>query len=106
MPAKSQQGVRSQLEAGVLDAFPFLVDALGISALGLLVPSSLSLRWRVVVQLVLISVFALYVGFRLLSRLDPVWFESSPITPKQRTFGTAIGVVIIVTGSVGLITLA
>ena len=106
MPADKNQGVRSQLEAAVLDAFPFLIDALGISALGLLVPSSLSLRWRVMVHLLLISAFGVYLGYRLLKRLDPVWFASAPITSTQRVFGTALGVVIIVTGSVGLVTLA
>lgn len=106
MPTARSKGARSQLEDAVLDAFPFLVDALGISALGLLVPSSLPLRGRVVVQLTLISVFALYLAYRLLRRLDPVWFEGAPITSSQRAFGTALGVVVIVTGSVGLVALA
>lgn len=106
MASGRDQGVSSQLEAAVLDAFPFLIDALGISALGLLVPSSLSVRWRVMVQLILISLFGIYLAFRLLKRLEPVWFESATITATQRVLGTALGVVIIVTGSVGLVTLA
>ena len=58
------------------------------------------------VQLVMISVFGIYLAFRLLKRLEPVWFDSSPITATQRVFGTGLGVVIIVTGCVGLVTLA
>lgn len=97
---------RSQLEAAVLDTFPFLVDALGIAALGLLVPSSLSLRGRVMAQLLLVSLFGLYLAYRLLKRLEPVWFEDAAITATQRAFGTSLGLVVLVTGCVGLVTLA
>lgn len=94
------------LEDAAAEAFPFLLDALGIAALGLLVPNRLALEWRFGAQLTLLSLFSVFLAYRLLHQSDQVWFGGRSLRLGQRLFGTALGVIVIVTGVVALATLA
>lgn len=100
--AKSQ----SNLETASAEAFPFLVDALGVSALGLLVPTSLSVGLRFGTHLVLLVAFGFFLANRLLASTDSLWFGATPLKKDRRIMATGLGVIIIVTGIVGLVTLA
>ena len=100
--AKSQ----SNLETASAQAFPFLIDALGVSALGLLVPTSLSLGVRFGSHLVLLVLFGFFLAQRMLATTDALWFGATPLRKDRRVMATGLGVIIIVTGVVGLVTLA
>lgn len=100
------QAPAAPLEDTVLEAFPFLLDALGIAALGLVVPKSLSLGGRFGVELVLLSVLVVFLAYRLLPRTDSTWFAGTVLAYRRRVFATGLALVIIVTGVVGLTTLA
>lgn len=97
---------RSTLEGASIEAFPFLADALGISALGLLVPTSLSLGLRFGGHLVLLVLLGYFLTLRLLPFTDDSWFEQTTLTRQRRVMATGLGTIIIVTGIVGLVTLA
>ncbi|MCP3975271.1 MAG: hypothetical protein GY720_12370 [bacterium] len=94
------------LETASALAFPFMVDALGISALGLLIPTSFSLGLRFGGHLVLLVAFGFFLAQRLLASTDAPWFRASPLRRDRRIMATGLGVIIIVTGVVGLVTLA
>lgn len=96
----------STLEGAVATAFPFLIDALGISALGLLIPTTFSLGIRFGAQLVLLVVLGLFLTRRLLSASEGLWFEATEMSPERRVMATGLAVIVIVTGIVGLVTLA
>lgn len=97
---------RNTLESASIEAFPFLVDALGISALGLLIPTSLSLGLRFGGQLVLLVLLGYFLTLRLLPSTDDSWFGQTTLLRKRRVMATGLGMIIIVTGIVGLVTLA
>lgn len=100
----------SSLEAAVVETFPFLIDAIGVAALGLLVPNDNWLRGRFLVQLGLLSLFAVFLTFRLLGYLDTIWFDRKamrhPLRFQRRVLATGLSTIVIVTGTVGLATLA
>ncbi len=94
------------MEAAALEGFPFLVDGLGVAVLGLLVPTSLSLPWRFTIQLGLLSALALFLAYRLLAHVSSLWFAGAGLRAPWQALGTALGYVVLVTGSVGLVCLA
>jgi len=97
---------KASLESAALLTFPYLVDALGVSALGLLVPTSLSLGGRFIGQLILLVFLAVFVTSRLLALTTSPWFAGSRLRFEQRVLATGVATVILVTGVVGLATLA
>ncbi len=97
------------LESAVTAAFPIMIDALGISALGLLLPTSLSLGLRFGGQLVLLVALALLLTWRLLPLTTHSWFGESTHrawSPQSQVAATGLAAIFIVTGVVGLVTLA
>ena len=96
----------ASLEVAIVAAFPFLIDALGIAVLGLLVPDTVGVAWVFGVQLALLSLFAVFIAYRLLEHSDQFWFAGSRLSPAQRAAGTALSLVVVVTGTVALVTLA
>jgi len=93
-------------ESALVAAFPFLVDALGVSALGLIVPTSASLGLRFGGQLVLLVALGFLLTTRLLPFTDTIWFGSSSLRGVGRVYGTGLVVIVIVAGTVGLVALA
>ena len=99
MPAAS-------LEGAAYEAFPYLLDGLGVAALGLLVPMSVRIGFRFGGQLILLVIFGLVLAARLLRSVDTPWFANRGLSPQRQLMATGLGAVIIVTGVVGLVTLA
>ena len=97
---------KQSLEGTLTEAFPYLIDALGVSALGLLVPTSLSLGVRFGAQLVLLVLFGYLLAFKLLPFTDTIWFGGTSLRATQRVIGTGLALIVTVTGVVGLVTLA
>jgi len=87
-------------------AFPYLVDTLGLSAVALLVPTSLPLGLRFGGHLTLLVLLAVSLTFRLLPYTDGLWFGAGSLTRVRRVMATGLGAIVIVTGIVGLVTLA
>ncbi len=96
----------ASLETAAYEAFPYLLDGLGVAALGLLVPASLRIGYRFGGHLVLLVLFGLILTARLLPLTDTLWFADMGLSPLRRVMATGLGAIIIVTGVVGLVTLA
>jgi len=94
------------MEGAAYEAFPYLLDGLGVAALGLLVPVSVRIGFRFGGQLVLLVIFGLILAARLLPLTDRPWFIGLRLTPVRRVMATGLAAVIMVTGVVGLVTLA
>jgi len=94
------------LEGAVYEAFPYLLDGLGVAALGLLVPISVRIGFRFGAQLILLVMLALFLADRVLPMADTPWFADRGLSPQRQFMATGLGVIIIVTGVVGLVTLA
>ena len=94
------------LETAAYEAFPYLLDGLGVAALGLLVPTSLRIGFRFGGQLVVLVLFALILATRMLPLTRRPWFNGFELSPQRRVVATGLGAIIIVTGVVGLVTLA
>jgi len=103
---RSAADSRQSLEGALTEAFPYLIDALGVSALGLLVPTSLSLGLRFGAQLVLLVLLGYLLAFKMLPFTDTIWFRGTRLKATQRVFGTGLAAIVAVTGVVGLVTLA
>lgn len=99
-------GPPASLEGAAYDAFPYLLDGLGVAALGLLVPMSVRIGFRFGGQLVLLVIFGLVLADRLLPSTDAPWFANRGLSPQRQLMATGLGAIIIVTGAVGLVTLA
>jgi hypothetical protein len=99
-------GPPASLEDAADEAFPYLLDGLGVAALGLLVPVSLRIGLRFGGQLILLVIFGLLLAARLLPLIDTPWFGNRGLSATRRVMATGLGAVIIVTGVVGLVTLA
>jgi hypothetical protein len=96
----------ASLEGAAYEAFPFLLDGLGVAALGLLVPMSVRIGFRFGGQLILLVIFGLFLADRVLPMTDMPWFTNRGLSPLRQIMATGLGVIIIVTGIVGLVTLA
>ena len=96
----------ASLEGFTIELFPYLVDALGASALGLLVPTSFSLGLRFGGQLVLLVALAVFVMLRLLPLTDTIWFGGTGLGGTERVVATGLATIVTVTGMIGLVTLA
>lgn len=102
-----QSTVRAaSLDGAAYEAFPYLLDGLGVAALGLLVPTSLRIGLRFGGQLVLLVIFGLILAARVLPLIETPWFSGLGLSARRREAATGIGAIIIVTGVVGLVTLA
>ncbi len=102
-PSQPADGVFART---ILDAVPYLAAGLAVSPLLLAVPSSWSLSGRFVVHLSLLVALGLAVSFRLAPRLTHGFFASEGWTPFRETLGAGIVLTVVVTGVVGLVTLA
>ncbi len=99
-------GPPASLEDAADEAFPYLLDGLGVAALGLLVPVSLRIGFRFGGQLILLVIFGLLLATRLLPLVDTPWFANRGLSAPRQVMATGLGAIIIVTGVVGLVTLA
>ncbi|MFQ5555799.1 MAG: hypothetical protein ACE5GC_10580 [Acidimicrobiia bacterium] len=90
----------------VLDAVPFLVTGLAVAPLLLLVPNSGTPTVRLITHLAALVALGLILAFRLAPRLDQPFFAHRGWAPRRESIGTGIALVVVVTGVVGLVTLA
>lgn len=90
----------------LVDAFPFLVVGLVASIPLLLVPSSWSVTGRFVAHLSAVVGLGLLVAIKLAPRLDEVFFRGRGWTARRAALGTAVVLVVVVTGVIALVTLA
>lgn len=90
----------------MVDAFPFLVVGLVASIPLLLVPSSWSVTGRFVAHLSALVGLGLLVAIKLAPRLDEEFFPGRGWTARRGAVGTAVVLVVIVTGVVALVALA
>lgn len=90
----------------VVDAFPYLVVGLVASIPLLLVPSSWSVTARFVTHLSALVGLGLLLAIRLAPRLEEMFFPARGWTARRGAVGTAVVLVVVVTGVIGLITLA
>jgi len=94
------------IERALLRTVPWLIVGL-IASLPLLVisPSQTPLS-LFTFQLVLLVVFSLLLTFALMSYGDEAWFVGTGWGPWLRSIASGVALVVLVTGTVGLITLA
>ncbi len=99
-------GNPKSMEAAVLRAVPWLFVALAISAALLLLPPAEDRRWDLLIHLSALVVFSFALTWALAPHGDSVWFEDRNWSTARRHLGTAIALIVIVTGVTGLVTLA
>lgn len=94
------------MERAVLAAGPYLVAGLGLSLPLLLVPGGGATSTIVVVHLTALVLLGIALAHRLAPMADSGWFVEQKWSPFWRLVASGVGVVIIVTGVVALVTLA
>lgn len=94
------------LESATLAAFPFLVGGLGASLAGFVVTATDDPLSVVTVHLVVIVVFGFALALQVAPHATASWFDDGNRDPRTRLIYSGIVAVIIVTGVVGLVTLA
>lgn len=105
-PASRSSEPAGPLEDAAYEAFPYLLDGLGVAALGLLVPVSLRIGVRFGGQLILLVLLTIFVAARLLALTDTPWFANADLSPSRRLVATGLAFVVLITGVVGLVTMA
>lgn len=94
------------IERALLRTVPWLVGALVLSLPLLMVDSGLDPLWVFIVHLSVLVVFALVLAHMLVPLGTAAWFEATGWGPFARLVAGGIGIVVLVTGTVGLVTLA
>ncbi len=94
------------LEEAVLAAFPWLLAGLVASLPLLLVPQTVDRRLTFVIHLTVLVAYGFALGARLARFSDAEWFVTRRWPPERRRLVTAASLIVIVTGVVGLVTLA
>lgn len=94
------------IERALLRTVPWLVGALVLSLPLLMVDSGLDPLWVFIVHLSVLVVFALVLAHMLVPLGTADWFEATGWGPFARLVAGGIGIVVLVTGTVGLVTLA
>jgi hypothetical protein len=94
------------LEQAVLASFPWLVGGLAASLPLLLIPGSTDRRWDFIVQLAVLVGFLFALTWKLAPLSDREWFSGKSWSPSHRHLVTAVTLIVIVTGTTGLVTLA
>lgn len=94
------------LEAAVVAAFPFLVGGLAVALVLLVVPSSWDLFGVFVAQLTALVVLGIAVTARLLGFTADEWYRFASWSARAKRLAGDVSLVVLVTGLVGLVTLA
>jgi len=97
---------RSPLETAVIKAFPWMLAGLAAAVPLLVVPASSDRRWDILVQLSLLVVFSLALTWRLATTEYTAWFPDRGWSSERRFFVGTSSLVVIVTGTTALVTLA
>jgi len=94
------------IERALLRVVPFLLGGLVLSLPLLLVtPGDSPLGWFTVQLVVLVSI-SHAMTITLLPLGDEPWFEATSWGPGMRSIASGVGLVVLVTGTIGLVTLA
>jgi len=94
------------IERALLRVVPFLVGGLILSLPLLAVtPGDSPLGWFIV-QLVVLVAIGHAMTITVMNLGDEPWFTAMPWSPAWRSIASGVGLVVLVTGTVGLITLA
>jgi len=99
-------GPSSPLEAAVVAAFPFLLGGMAVSLALLAVPASWDLFVTFVVQLAALVVLGIVVTARLLGFTAAEWYRGTAWSARAKRLAGDVSLVVLVTGLVGLVTLA
>ena len=93
-------------ERAVLATVPFLATGLAVSLLLLLVPKAQGNLTLVTMQLGAVVLLGLVAAFRLVSLAGSDWYLGLRLSPFWRLVASGVSVVFLVTGMIGLVTLA
>ncbi len=94
------------LEEAVVAAFPWLLAGLVAAVPLLLVPQTVDRIWVLIVHLSALVAYTLALIVRLAGFSDLKWFPARDWPPPRRRFAAAASLIVIVTGVIGLMTLA
>ena len=94
------------LEQAVVAAFPWLIGGVVASLPLLLIPASTDRRWDFIVQLAVLVGFLFALTWKVAPYGDRQWFIGKTWSPFHRHLVTAATLIVIVTGTTGLVTLA
>jgi hypothetical protein len=98
--------MREPLADAVIDAAPYLAAGLVVSPAFLLVPSSWNLTGRLIVHLGVLVALGVAAAVAVAPRLGEPFFAGREWSVRRRATLTAVALVVIPTGVVGLVTLA
>lgn len=95
-----------QIERALLWTIPWLLGGLVTALPLLLVDTGTRLFVWFIVQLSALVVFGLALTFRLMPLADEHWFEATGWSTRVRLVASGVSIVVLATGTVGLVTLA
>ncbi len=106
VPTQASTTTAPPLEAAVLAAFPYLVGGLLVALPLLLVPDSWDVFPTFVIQLAGLVLLGLVVTIRLLGFTAAGWYQFTGWSERAKRLAGDVSLVVLVTGLVGLVTLA
>jgi len=95
-----------QIERALLWTIPWLIGGLVAALPLLLVDTSANLFAWFIVQLSALVFFGLALTIRLMPLADEHWFEAAGWSTRVRLVASGVSIVVLATGTVGLVTLA
>jgi hypothetical protein len=104
--AEPQTFVSSPLEVAAVRSLPWLVGGLLVSVLLLLVPDDLDLTRLFLVHLSALTMLGVIVSARVAPLLGGDWYAGYTMSDTWRRIAGGASLVVVVTGLVGLVTLA
>jgi hypothetical protein len=104
--APASTATTAPLEAAVLAAFPYLVGGLLVALPLLLVPGSWDVFATFVIQLAGLVLLGLVVAAQLLSFTTASWYRFTGWSERAKRLAGDVSLVVVVTGLIGLVTLA
>ncbi len=106
VPAPAASTTAPALEAAIVAAFPYLIGGLAAAVALLLVPGPWDVFPKFVIQLAGLVLLGLVVTTRLLGFTRSAWYQFTGWSERAKRLAGDVSLVVVVTGLVGLVTLA